>query len=864
VTSGDTISRYRILGPLGKGGMGVVYRAEDTRLHRTVALKFLPGDSVSEHDRQRFLNEAHAAAQLRHPNICPIHDIDEVDGHVFIAMACLDGESLAHRIDKGPLPVSTAIDITLEVLEGLGKAHELGIIHRDIKGSNIMISPEGHACVLDFGLAVWQGAPRVTETGGTVGTPQYMSPEQARADALDGRSDLWSVGVVLYEMLTGKLPFQRPNAAAVIHAILTAEPAPPSRLRGDVLPELDRVVQRALAKNPDQRWRTAAEMSAELRSIRGRLAVTTNASTQTLRVAPPPSVTPPPRRRTAVLLALACLLLAGAGFAAWKMTGPKSGREVPGEVRQVAVLPFDVIGTEETTRSTADGLVEIVTSALSEVEQLQGRIMAVPSSEIRRQRINSPAEAKRIYGVQFVITGSAQPLGSAVQFTANLVDTALMRQVRAKTFVYDPKDPIVSRNDAVAQVVRLLEFDLAPATRKALAAGDTTSAKAYAAYLEGKGLLARYDRSGNIDKAIASFENAIHLDASYALAYSGLGEAWWRKARANPDPESSATAIRHAERGVQLGAKLAGPHIVLGEVYGAFGRQEEGIRQLRMALDLAPGNPEAARELARIYTNTGHFAEAEASYVQATKARPTDWYGFLLLGLLYEKQERYAEAESALRRASVLAPDNDIVLRNLGAVYLNQGRYAEAVTQIRKSLDFKPSAVAWSNLASAYFFEHRFPDAVAAAETARDLGDKAFYLWGNLAIYYKHVPGSEAKSGPAFQRAIELAEKSLKVTPDDYEARSSLAEYHAHLGNARRTLEEIGRIPAQSRKPVAIQLILAYELAGYRAQAIEIVRTCISRPESLHEIRNDPDLVKLWNDPEFQKTIEPLIKRPRP
>ena len=219
MTIGDTISRYRITGRLGQGGMGVVYKADDTRLNRPVALKFLPPDSLNEQDRKRLVNEAQSAAQIRHPNVCPIYDVEEVDGQSFIVMAWLEGETLQRKLARGPLPIATAVDLAIQIANGLDAAHRLGIIHRDIKSGNVLVNADGHASILDFGLALRDGATRITVEGHTAGTPAYMSPEQVRGQTVDRRSDLWSLGVLLFEMVTGTLPFKREYQAAVTHAI---------------------------------------------------------------------------------------------------------------------------------------------------------------------------------------------------------------------------------------------------------------------------------------------------------------------------------------------------------------------------------------------------------------------------------------------------------------------------------------------------------------------------------------------------------------------------------------------------------------------------------------------------------------------
>ncbi len=833
---GDTISRYRIVGPLGKGGMGVVYRAEDTRLNRPVALKFLPSESLADDDRIRFLNEAQTAARVRHPNICPIYDIEEADGQIFIAMACLEGETLSRRIDRGPLDPAAAVHITLQILAGLAMAHEAGVVHRDIKSPNILLGRDGHVCILDFGLAVWAGSTRVTRAGQTVGTPGYMSPEQMLDSGVDPRSDIWSTGVVLFEMLTGEMPFRRQHGGAVAHAILTADVPP----MPGVPEELAAVVRKALAKDPRDRWQTASEMSLALER-----ADVPGAPERTQTMLLPAVRRRASGRRSYIVAALALLLLGGA-FAAYRMW--------PAHIVQVAVVPFNVIGSAESTRNISDGFVEVLTTALSEVEQTQGNFVTVPASEVRRRHIDSAEEARRVYGVDFAITGSAQPLAQKVEFTANLVDTASKRTINGKHFEYDPGNAIASRDEAVANVVQLLRVRLSKASKIAIAAGDTKTPAAFNAYLEGRGLLSRYDLPGNIEKAVTAFQSATRLDPGYALAYTGLAEAYWRNGRLSGDKQAAALAVENAQRAVQLDPELSQAHTVLGQVYGAFGRQQEAVTELKKALAEAPANADAARELARVYTNLGMFSEAETSYLNSIRTRPTDWYGYLLLGIFYSRQERYQDAISTLSIAKRLTPDNDAVSTDLGNIYLHQGRYKEAEQELGSVLNSKPSARTYAALASVYFYEHRFQQAASASEAALKLDSTRYVFFGNAAIYYKWA-GYSAKSAAALNTALQLCSKLLEVTPDNYDARADLAEYRARSGDTPGTLAEIALIPEAARRARASQLAIAYEFIGHRAEAVALIASNLKDSASLTRIKDDPDLSALSNSKEFRLAV---------
>jgi len=348
-------------------------------------------------------------------------------------------------------------------------------------------------------------------------------------------------------------------------------------------------------------------------------------------------------------------------------------------------------------------------------------------------------------------------------------------------------------------------------------------------------------------------ERAVKADPNYALAWAGLGEAAWRKARVTGDKKWADRAVEDAERAVRLDGSLAIVHSVLGEVYGSAGRNEEAIGEFRKAIEIAPGNAEAPRELARVYKTLGRLAEAEAAYLQATKARPTDWYPHTELGVFYFERERYPEAEAELKTAAQLTPDNDIVYRDLGTVLTMQGRYGEAIEQFQHALKIQSTAATYMALGTAFFWQHRYQEAATAAETAIDLDSTRYLFWGNAGIYYKWAPGSQPKSVPALQRAVDLAQKFLETVPTDYEARANLAEYRARLGDAKGAIAELDRIPASIRSPFAARFALVYELSGRRAEAIQQILLNLKSAASLNQIRDDPDLAQLWNSPEIQQ-----------
>lgn len=830
MNTGDIISRYRITGPLGKGGMGVVYIAEDLRLGRPVALKFLPENSLGDDQKKRFLNEARAAAQVRHPNICPIYDIEETGGRCFIAMALIDGETVARRIKRGPMQFSQVVDIGRQIAAGLEAAHASGIVHRDIKSINLMIDPNGHVSILDFGLALRGGEERLTVAGGAVGTPAYMSPEQLRAEDIDARTDIWALGVVIHEMVTAKIP-RRDGT-------------------DDLLPAgLAPIVLKALEQNRDHRWQSAREMGAALATLSGLAA---ESQTQTLVTIPSPA-----KLVSRPMVAAAVLVLALGTWGLSRLGQKPAVRSViPSSTspaaRRVALLPLKATGDQ--AQIVSDALMELWADAIG---NSHGKIWAVPLNEVRSRNLGSAEEARRVYGVELAIGGTAQLQGDDVRFVVQLTDTSTLKQVAEQVFVYRVKEPLKSKDGAVDAVLQLLSLPTkAPEPTK-------RDPGAYSAYLEGRGLMARDDRVGNIDRAIENFKRAIAQDPNFALAHAALGEAYWLKAsKSSADPALLALALENAQRGVALDPSLALAHIKLGEIYGAMGKHKEGIAELQRALELSPGNADATLELADIYNNQNLFPEAERAYRASIEARPTSWLGPYKLALFLEDRGRIEESIAALREAGSFAPENATVVRNLGRLYRTQGKFDDAVREFQKAIALQPSAPVYNSLGFTYYCMRQYKKSVDALESAIDLDGQVSQYWGNYGASCSMSPEDKGKAVPALRKAIALAEKRLVVTPTSYVNRADLAEWRARLGDAKGALQEVQLIPPATRPTFATRIVMAYELSNKRGEAIDAVRQyCKDRPMMLRRIFDEPALESLRADPAFQRVNAELTAK---
>ena len=519
---GGRISHYEIGAKLGEGGMGIVYQARDTKLTRFVALKFLPADLVdSKEHLLRFQQEAHAISALNHPNIATIYEIDEADGYCFLALEYLPGGTLRaaldrRKIDGGQLSLEQGLDYSIDIAEALAHAHKHGVIHRDIKPANMLFSETGALKVTDFGLAKLMEGAAITQTASIQGTPVAMSPEQAQGHPIDERSDIFSAGVVMFEIFGGDLPFRGSNAASVLYQVVHA-PAPPlGKLRPDVPAALASIIEKTLEKDPAQRYPTAAALAADLRSFR-RAQLGNSAGAFTLQAAEwKPAARRRPRSKKIWLWA-AAVLVAAAGLASWpSLRDLARGRSLPSDKR-LAVLPFRNVGGNASEQAFLDGLVDVVTNKLTRLERVGGSLVVVVSpDEVRAKEISTPQDAARRLGANLIMSGSLVQAGGKPQVIVNLEDPQTLAVLRSETIE-------ASQPDLAAEaetLVRMLEVEMNGGARQNLRAGDSANPEATRFYLEGRGYLLRYDRAENLDLAAAAFRDAVAKDPQYALAGS--------------------------------------------------------------------------------------------------------------------------------------------------------------------------------------------------------------------------------------------------------------------------------------------------------------------------------------------------------
>jgi serine/threonine-protein kinase len=867
---------YRVLSIAGSGGMGVVYRARDERLGRVVALKFLPAElNASERDKERFLREARTASSLDHPNIGVIHGIEQTEeGLTFIVMAFYEGASLAERIAKGPLKRHEAIGIARQMAQGLGEAHTHGIMHRDIKPSNVMLTSSGLVKIVDFGLARPMSEATASQTGVT-GTVRYMSPEQAMDRTIDQRCDIWAMGIVLAEMLTGNSPFHAESITGMLYAILNEAP----KGLDAVHPALQPILYRALAKDPEKRYRSCKEFLTDLDAAAKQIPedaqdveVTRklpqaprggklNANTRRLiaeasRSSWGPGAKQESRMKTRLVAALVLLLAVSlaVGFITplrQKMVALLMG--APSE-KHVAVLPLDNIGSNPENAALADGLMDSLAGRLSNLDVGNQSLWVVPNSEVRRRHVNDPGDALKQLGANLVVKGSVERDGNDIRLTVNLIDTKNLRQV-GSAMVEDPAGDLSTLEDeAVSRLAKLMNISVTPDMLRNT--GGSLNPAAYEDYLTALGYMQRFDKPGNLDQAIASLQKAIQTDPGFALGYAQLGEAYRQKFALEHNTHWLDEAQAYCQKAAELDSHVPAVFVTLAQIHEALGKHDLALQEFQHALQLDPKDAVALGGLARSYETSGRVADAEKAFQEANALRPDDWMGYNNLGAFYDRQGKYPQAIGAYQQALKITPDNAEVYSNIGSAYVDQGGEKAlplAEQALKKSIELNPGYPAYANLGMLYMQEHRYADSAAATEQALKINGNDYMVWNNLMIGYEGAQELD-KAAAARRKGEELAEKVVALNPRDATAVSTLATFYAadKLNDKAQARIRTSLALAPDDANVLSNIGEAYELMGDREQALKYVEKSIAKGYALDDIRNTPGLQALIGDPRFK------------
>jgi TolB-like protein/Tfp pilus assembly protein PilF len=708
LTPGSRLGAYDILSPLGKGGMGEVWRARDPRLGREVAIKVLPADVAAHPDRlARFEREARAVAALNHPNLVTLHSIEEADGVRFLTMEVVEGETLDRVVVHGGLATGRVLDLAIPIADALAAAHQKGVVHRDLKPANVMVSREGRVKVLDFGLAKLGdadpfGGPAgatqaptmespISAIGLVVGTVPYMAPEQLRGEPADARTDLFALGVVLYELATGKRPFGGATSVEVSSAILRDVPPPPSSLRGDVPKDLERIISRCLEKDPERRVQTAKDVRNELELVRRA-------------VAPPAAAPAPP-----VAARMASAVAAPAH-----------------DATSIAVLPFANRSADPADEYFSDGLADELLSVLVKIRGL--RVAARTSSATFKGKDVTIAEVGKALHVATVLEGSVRKAGNRVRISVQLVKVEDGYPLWSETYDRTLEDIFAVQDDIAQSVVKELRTTLlgeapdsnasgeAKAEVAAAAVGRGENAEAHRLYLQGAYFLERFTQ-GDTASAIRYFEQALALDASHALAWAELARALSLQAAYGwvGVDDGYARARAAAQRSLALAPNLVETHLVLAQIQVYYDWDwKSGERSTLRALEIAPGSPVALAAAGTLAEYLGRYEEAERHFRHALELDPISSRSHSMLGLVLRAMDRLAEAEVAVRKAIELAPSRITAHHHLAMLCAETGRDAEAIAEAQ----LEPAP--WARL-TALAYAHELAGRRKESDAALDL-----------------------------------------------------------------------------------------------------------------------------------------------
>ena len=860
---GDVLGgRYEILALLGEGGMGAVYKAKDREVERVVALKLIRPEMASNPSiLARFKQELMTAHQVTHKNVIRIYDLSEADGVKFITMEFVEGSDLRQLYrEVGKLPPDEAVDIIRQVCMALDAAHTAGIIHRDLKPQNIMRDKTGRILVMDFGLARSVQSEGMTQTGALLGTIEYMSPEQAMGKTLDQRSDLFAVGLIFYELLSGKMPFKAETAMASLLMRNQERAVPLADIDATVPAGLSDIVSRCLERDLERRYPSAAEIIADLDAWQGKRPVMASIVMQAPRqprVIPWNWIVP-----IATVLAFSALFLAipktrhllfPAQTAGGRPSFANTSLPALSQGKFVAVMPFRVIGDQASLGLIADGVREAVSTKLFEVKDVH---LTSPTETAKLDPKAPLPQVAKDLGVNLIVHGTVQGSTDNLRITVNLENLADDRHW-SQEFTGVAGDVLTLEDQIFAKLIDALEAKTTDKEMAAVTAHPTENIEAYNLYLKGRNALGGTPDQKTIQAGMNFFEGALQKDPGFALAFSGLADANLLMYSQKKDKYWSERAVEAAKKAAQLNDKLPEVHFALGSAYAVTGQTVQAIAEDKRALELSPNSDEAYRRLGNAYKSNGQKDEALRALEKAVELNPYYWYNQSALGNAYLQFGEMDKAVKAYQQVVQLEPENPIGFSNLGAAYFTMGKYDESLAAFQKSLQIKPTNDTYSNLGTIFFYQKRYPEAISMFEKAVEMSPEDETNTGNLADGYR-LAGNAAKAQATYDKAIGLAYKELRVNPRDASVAGRMALYYAKKGDTQQAKDIVKRARAIDASDAYLIYISAVvkTIGNEPADAVKDLGVALQKGFSVKDASVDPEFVPLASRPDFQALMK--------
>jgi tetratricopeptide (TPR) repeat protein/predicted Ser/Thr protein kinase len=860
---GDILGgRYEILALLGEGGMGAVYKAADREVERVVALKLIRPEMASNPAiLARFKQELMTAHQVTHKNVIRIYDLSEADGVKFITMEFVEGSDLRQLYrEKGKLPPDEAVDIIRQVCMALDAAHSAGIIHRDLKPQNIMRDKSGRILVMDFGLARSVQSEGMTQTGALLGTIEYMSPEQAMGKTLDQRSDLFAVGLIFYELLSGKMPFKAETAMASLLMRNQERAVPLAEIDATVPAGLSDIVSRCLERDLERRYPSAAEITADLDAWQGKRPVMASIIMQA----------PKPASKIAWKWAapgLAVLVAAGLFVAIPKTremifrpaVGGASSVVNPGlpalsQGKYVAVMPFRVLGDASSMGYIAEGLGEALSAKLFQLKEVH--VTSADAARKLDQNLPLTQIAKKL-GANMIVQGTVQGTADKMRITVKLENVAENKTVWNEEFPGVSGDLLALEDTISGKLVTAMGLNASELGAADAALHPTDNVDAYDLYLRGKNAMRGQFDPKTFQSAIDYFNQSLKKDPNFALAYTGLANASLRMYTVKKDPSWAEKALTAARRAAELNNKLPEAHLTLGTVYSATGQNNQAIAELKRGQELAPNSDEAYRRLGGAYVAVGQKDLAIEALAKAVEINPYFWGNQNSLGQAYLSFGDYEHALKAYQQVVQLEPQNPSGYTNVGSAYAYLGRYDESIGAFKKALELQPDPLAYSSLGTAYFLSKRYSEAVPMFEKAVEMNPSEQAMMGNLGDGYRWA-GQQDKANLTYKKAIALVSKDLQVDSRNSTLLGQMALYYAKSGDLTKGRELLQR--AKSISPGEFGLYYAgatlEAIANRPAEAVGELKTAMQKGQPASDVEADPEFTSLRTRPDYQALIK--------